>query len=126
MSGRRHVRALWATLRDLDPSGGKRVAYDPTLTSFIVVAVVGGAAAVLNASSEWELSYELSRATERWTKLAVARVYEPAAAADRPAREAAILEAHGYQAVPDPTCGTEAVATQAGGTMICYRRSRTA
>jgi hypothetical protein len=106
------------------------VAYDPALTSVIVVAVVGGAAAVLNASSEWELAHELSLATERWTKLAVVRVYPPAVKADRAAREASILEDHGYTAVADPGCGP-AVGTVAappieGGTAICYRRSHTA
>lgn len=117
---------LWATLHGLDPSGGKRVAYDPALTSFIVVAVVGGAAAVLNVSSEWELAYELSRATERWTRLEVVRVYGPAMPPDRPAREAAMLEAHGYEAVPKRNCGPHPVAAEGGGTVACYRRSRTA
>lgn len=102
------------------------MAYDPTLTSFIVVAVVGGTAAVLNVSSEWELSHELSRATERWTKLEVVRVYEQAMPPDRSAREAAILGEHGYEAVPEQSCGPAAVAVPAGGTVTCYRRSRTA
>ena len=102
------------------------MAYDPTLTSFIVVAVVGGTAAVLNVSSEWELSHELSRATERWTKLAVVRVYERATPPDRSARETAILAEHGYEAVPESSCGPGAVAVPAGATVICFRRSRTA
>lgn len=117
---------LWATLRHLDPSGGKRVAYDPTLTSFIVVAVVGGTAAVLNVSSEWELAHELSRATEHWTKLQVVRVYAPDMSPDRPVREAAVLEAHGYEVVPERMCGPRPVAEPVGGTVACYRRSQTA
>jgi hypothetical protein len=102
------------------------MAYDPTLTSFIVVAVVGGTAAVMNASSEWELAHELSRATERWTKLAVVRVYERAVPQDRSGREAAILEAHGYETVPERSCGPRPAAAPADATVICYRRARTA
>jgi hypothetical protein len=104
---------------------GSRVAYDPALTSVIVVAVVGGAAAVLSAASEWELADELSRATERWTKLAVVRVYAPDVKPDRAAREAAILVDHGYVAVADEAPAPRPPAT-GGGTAICYRRSRTA
>jgi len=102
------------------------VAYDPALTSFIVVAVVGGTAAVLNASSEWELAHELSRATERWTKLEVVRVYEPGTPHDRSAREGAVLQDHGYEVVPARNCGPRPIAPPVGGTVACYRRSRTA
>ena len=103
------------------------MAYDPALTSVIVVAVVGGAAAVMNASSEWELAHELSRATERWTKLAILRVYPPAVAPDRAAREATILADHGYVAVADPNCGPGPAPPRIqGGSAICYRRARTA
>jgi hypothetical protein len=102
------------------------VAYDPTFTSFIVVALVGGTAAVMNVSSEWELAHELSRATERWTKLQVVRVYDPAVSPDRPAREEAMLQAHGYEVVPERNCGPRPVGAPVGGTVVCYRRSRTA
>jgi hypothetical protein len=107
------------------------VAYDPTLTSIIVVAVVGGTAAVLNASAEWELEHELSRATDRWTRLEVVRTYSASAARDLAAREEAMLAGHGYVAVADdrsrPVDGAgAATAAGAGARTVCYRRARTA
>ena len=103
------------------------MAYDPTLTSFIVVAVIGGSAAVMNASAEWELGHELSRATDRWTKLEVVRTYAASMARDRSSREAAMLFGHGYEAVPEERCGPmAAAATVTGETRVCFRRTRTA
>jgi hypothetical protein len=37
-----------------------------------------------------------------------------------------MLEAHGYEAVPERMCGPRSVAEPVGGTVACYRRSRTA
>jgi hypothetical protein len=76
------------------------VAYDPALLSFILAGVVGGVAVVMSASPGWEASHELSRATDHWTAPLVTRRYPiDAGARERLAREAAILEAHGYEAV---------------------------
>jgi hypothetical protein len=97
------------------------VAYDPSLTSFIIVGIVGGVAVVMNASSEWEISHELSRATDNWRALQVVRSYGDNPAAERMAsREAAILEAHGYR--PMATGGRSVVpdTLPSGGTAITY------
>jgi hypothetical protein len=76
------------------------VAYDPALLSFILAGVVGGVAVVMSASTGWETSHELSRATDHWTAPVVTRRYpNDATAQQRVAREAAVLEAHGYRAV---------------------------
>jgi len=53
----------------------------------------------MSASTGWEASHELSRATDHWTLPVVTRRYpDDASAGQRIAREAAILEAHGYKA----------------------------
>jgi hypothetical protein len=76
------------------------MAYDPALFSFIIVGVVGGVAVVMNASSGWEVSHELARATDTWTAPVVTRTYRnDATARARIAREAAVLSGHGYRAV---------------------------
>jgi hypothetical protein len=76
------------------------VAYDPALLSFILAGVVGGVAVVMSASTGWESSHELSGATDHWSQPVVTRRYPTdAEAGQRIAREAAILEAHGYKAV---------------------------
>ena len=74
------------------------MAYEPALTSFILVGVVGGVALVMNLSADWEVTHELSRATDAWTR---ARSYDNKPSAQRRAsQEAAILLAHGYEKVP--------------------------
>lgn len=76
------------------------MAYDPALTSFIIVGIVGGVAVVMSAAPGWESSHELERVTDGWTAPVVSRTYtvdEPAR--ERLRREAAILEGHGYRAV---------------------------
>jgi len=76
------------------------VAYDPALTSLIIVGTFGSLAAFLNISADWEISGELSRVTDRWTAPLVVRTYrDDATAQRRVAREAAVLREHGYQAV---------------------------
>jgi hypothetical protein len=76
------------------------VAYDPALTSFIIVGLVGGVAVVMSASSGWETSHELARATDGWTAPVVTRSYpDEASARPRLTNEAAVLESHGYRAV---------------------------
>lgn len=77
------------------------MAYDPALTAFILAGMVGGAALVMNASSDWEIAHELATATNRWTAPIVVRSYEDSPARHRRAREAAILQAHGYEAERD-------------------------
>ena len=79
------------------------MAYDPTLTSFIIVGVVGGLAAFLNVSSEWELTRELARATDSWTSPLVVRRYRnDSATRQTRSREAAVLQGHGYRSLPRP------------------------
>jgi len=74
------------------------VAYDPLLTSFILVGLVGGVAVVLSAAPGWESSHELTRATDDWTVPVVSRTYgDDARARQRLRREHAILESHGYR-----------------------------
>jgi hypothetical protein len=76
------------------------MAYDPVLISFIMVGLVGGVAVVMNASSSWEVSHELARATDAWTAPVVTRRYRnDATARARISREAAVLQGHGYRAV---------------------------
>jgi len=73
------------------------VAYDPTVTAFILAGVVGAVAVVLGASSDWEATDELARATDRWTSPWLVRTYaRDGGAGKRLAAEAAILRAHGY------------------------------
>jgi hypothetical protein len=75
------------------------MAYDPTLTSFIIVGVVGGLAVFLNLSSDWEITRELARATDGWTAPLVVRSYrDDSTGQERVAREAAQLRGHGYLA----------------------------
>ena len=72
--------------------------YDPALTSFLIVGVVGGLAVFLNVSSDWEISFELARATRSWTAPLVVRRYrDDATAQERVSREAAVLRGHGYE-----------------------------
>jgi hypothetical protein len=79
------------------------MAYDPALTSFIIVGVVGGVAVVMNASSGWEITHELARASDRWTSPYVIRRYRnDSTAQERASKEAAVLQAHGYERVPRP------------------------
>lgn len=109
------------------------MAYDPVLISFILVGLVGGVAVVMNASSGWEVSHELARATDTWTAPVVTRTYRnDATARARISREAAVLHGHGYQAVlrrevgggPAPGGGevtdgrAERPGTSAGGTIV--------
>jgi hypothetical protein len=109
------------------------MAYDPALISFIIVGVVGGVAMVMNASSGWEVSHELARATDTWTAPVVTRRYRnDATARARISSEAAVLHGHGYRAVlrrevgGDPAPGdveasggpAEQPAPQAGGTIV--------
>ena len=76
------------------------MAYDPALLSFIIVGVVGGVALVMNASSGWEVSHELARATDTWTAPVVTRTYRnDATALASIAKEAEVLNGHGYRAV---------------------------
>jgi hypothetical protein len=76
------------------------VAYDPALTSFIIVGVVGGVAVVMSAAPGWETSHELARATDGWTAPVVSRSYpHDPRSRQRLKREAAVLEGHGYRAV---------------------------
>lgn len=109
------------------------MAYDPALLSFIIVGVVGGVAVVMNASSGWEVSHELARATDTWTAPVVTRRYRnDATARARISTEAAVLSSHGYQAVLRREVGGDPVvaegdaqagrgdraASQAGGTIV--------
>jgi len=76
------------------------MAYDPALISFIIVGVVGSVAVVMNASSGWEISHELARATDTWTAPVVTRRYRnDTTARARISREAEVLRGHGYRAV---------------------------
>ena len=76
------------------------MAYDPALTSFIIVGVVGGVAVVMSAAPGWETSHELARATDGWTAPVLTRSYRnDSTARVRVSREAAILEGHGYEAI---------------------------
>jgi hypothetical protein len=76
------------------------VAYDPALTAFIIVGIVGGVAVVMSAAPGWETSHELDRATDGWTVPVVSRTYRDSTSArQRRAREVAILEGHGYREV---------------------------
>jgi hypothetical protein len=73
------------------------VAYDPILTSFIAVSVVGGVAMVMNVSADWGVTHELAQATENWTAALVSRRYERSGSLfERRRKEASILQAHGY------------------------------
>jgi hypothetical protein len=81
-------------------AGGSAVAYDPALTSFIIVGLVGGVAVVMSAAPGWESSHELARATDHWTAPVVSRTFPlDAGAQERLNRETAILEGHGYRIV---------------------------
>jgi hypothetical protein len=74
------------------------VLYEPPIIAFILVAIVGGLAVIMGISADWELSHELSHATDRWTQPVVVRRYEDGPSGrERAAREAALLRAHGYQ-----------------------------
>ena len=76
------------------------MAYDPALTAFIIVGIVGGVAVVMSAAPGWETSHELDRATDGWTVPVVSRTYRDSTSArQRRAREVAILEGHGYREV---------------------------
>ncbi|MCI0582497.1 MAG: hypothetical protein L0227_06315 [Chloroflexi bacterium] len=76
------------------------MAYDPALTAFIIVGLVGGVAVVMSAAPGWETSHELARATDGWTAPVVSRTYAlDARARQRLRREAEVLEGHGYRAV---------------------------
>jgi hypothetical protein len=76
------------------------VVYEPALTAVILAGVVGGVAVVLGASSDWEVSSELARATLSWSAPLVTRSYDnDSAASRRLSREAVVLRAHGYRAV---------------------------
>lgn len=76
------------------------MAYDPALTSFIIVGLVGGVAVVMSAAPGWEASHDLARATDDWTAPVVSRTYaSDARARQRLRREASILEGHGYRAI---------------------------
>lgn len=109
------------------------MAYDPALISFILVGVVGGVAVIMNASSSWELTHELARATDTWTVPVVTRSYrDDAPGQARISREAAVLHGHGYRAVlrreasGDPAPGDDVASggrsdrpgTQATGTIV--------
>ena len=109
------------------------MAYDPALLSFIIVGVVGGVAVVMNASSGWEVSHELARATDAWTAPVVTRTYRnDATARARISTEAAVLGSHGYRAVLRREIGGDPVVaegdakdgrgdqpgSQAGGTIV--------
>lgn len=101
------------------------MAYDPALFSFIIVGVVGGVAVVMSASSNWEITHELARATDDWTSPLVMRTYPGDPTAQQAiAREAAVLGAHGYKAVlrrelrragPSEASGSGAVARATSG-----------
>ena len=94
------------------------MAYDPALTSFIIVGLVGGVAVVMSASSGWETSHELARATDGWTAPVVTRRYRnDATASVRVSREAAILHDHGYAAVLRRATAGEPVSGDANGTL---------
>jgi hypothetical protein len=93
------------------------MSYDPALISFILVGLVGGVAVVMSASSGWEISHELARATDGWTAPLVVRSYpNEAAARERASREASVLEGHGYRAVLRRQQGDEPGPAGAGGT----------
>jgi hypothetical protein len=82
------------------------MAFDPAVTSFVLVGVVGGLAIFLNASSDWEVARELARETDGWTAPLLVRRYRTDAAARRRAwREAGVLRGHGYTS-DDPPDGT--------------------
>ena len=84
------------------------MAYDPALTSFIIVGVVGGVAVVMNASAGWEITHELARASDRWTSPYVIRRYRnDSTAPERASKEAAVLQAHGYEPVSRPGEGSD-------------------
>ncbi|HXI45834.1 MAG TPA: hypothetical protein VNH13_05995 [Candidatus Acidoferrales bacterium] len=73
------------------------MAYDPILTSFIAVGVVGGVAVVMNVSADWGLTHELAQATDNWTTPLVSRRYaRDAKLFERRTKEVAVLRAHGY------------------------------
>ena len=75
------------------------MAYDPILTSFIAVGVVGGVAVVMNVSADWGVTHELAKATDNWTSPLVSRRYERNAKLfERRTKEVAVLRAHGYNA----------------------------
>lgn len=76
------------------------MAYDPYLTSFILVGIVGGVAVIMSTSADWEVTFELARATNRWTRVVVVRRYDnDAPSQTRLSKEATILQAHGYKAL---------------------------
>ena len=90
------------------------MAYDPVLISFIMVGLVGGVAVVMNASSGWEISHELARATDTWTAPVVTRSYRnDATARTRISTEAAVLSSHGYRAVLRREVGGDPVVAEA-------------
>jgi hypothetical protein len=93
------------------------VAYDPALTSFIIVGVVGGVAVVMSAAPGWETSHELARATDGWTAPVVTRSYRnDSTARVRESREAAILQGHGYEAILRRETGGLSALGQVGAT----------
>ena len=73
--------------------------FEPPVVAFILVAIVGGVAVIMGISADWEVSHELSRATDGWTQPVVVRRYEGGPEGRQLAeKEAAILRGHGYQA----------------------------
>ena len=99
------------------------MAYEPAIVSFILVGTIGGVAVIMNASSGWEISHDLSRLTQRWTLRQVIRTYgTDARARERRAREADILQSHGYTSMEMPE-GTLAargsdIPTGSGGRIV--------
>ena len=75
------------------------MAWDPALTSFVLVGVFGGLAVFMNLTSDWGITSELARATDGWTAPLVVRSYrDDAKARENVGREAALLQGHGYRA----------------------------
>jgi hypothetical protein len=74
------------------------VTYEPAIIAFILVAIVGGLAVIMGISADWEVSHDLSSATDRWTQPVVVRRYDAGSAGRHLAqREASILRSHGYE-----------------------------
>ena len=74
------------------------MAYDPTLTSLIIVGVIFCVAVFLNFSSDWETARELALATEGWTAPLVIRRYRNDSATRRRVwAEAGVFTRHGYR-----------------------------
>jgi hypothetical protein len=72
--------------------------YEPAILAFILVAIVGGVAVIMGISADWEVSHDLSQATDRWTQPVVVRRYDGGSAGRHlAAKEASILRGHGYR-----------------------------